>query len=161
MVFQSVFGTYVNIKDTNMFEVVVHMHFCDHRARLSVSSYDISKRFKVEKKEFISKKIDQLVTDACMEINPNITNIQLHEGYHTNCTRGLKSLLFEKNLYDFTNTSDCAILQKWSDQEYHLCKRVAPLKYLSKRNCYAGLLEDVQYKIVVEFDIVEVSEHNN
>lgn len=141
-----------------MFEVTVRMRFYDHRAHSEVPNHDLVTTFKTEKKETISEKVEQMVTATCMKVNPKITNIQIHRGYEQHV--GKFSNLFKKDPYDFTNTSDCAVLQKWNDHEYHLCKRVAPLKYLSKRNCYAGLLEDVQYNILVHFDYIGMDDPN-
>ncbi len=143
-----------------MFEVTVRMCFYDHRARLNDPTHDLLSVLKIEKKEDISKRIEHLVVTACKKVSPEITYIQIHKGYEIDHTPRFTKL-FEKDSYDFTNTSDCAILKKWNDHEYHLCKRVAPLKWLSKRNCYAGLLEDVQYDISVRFDVTEIPVYND
>lgn len=136
-----------------MFEVTVRMCFYDHRARLNDPTRDLLSVLKVEKKEDILKRIEHLVVTACKKVSPEIAYIQIHKGCETDHT-----LRFTN---DFTNASDCAILQKWNNHEYHLCKRVAPLKWLSKRNCYAGLLEDVQYDISVRFDVTEIPVYND
>lgn len=136
-----------------MFEVAVRMCFYDHRARLNDPTHDLLVVLKVEKKGDILKRIEHLVATTCKKVSPEIAYIQIHKGYETDHT-----LRFTN---DFTHTSDCAILKKWNDHEYHLCKRVAPLKWLSKRNCYAGLLEDVQYDISVRFDATEIPVYND
>lgn len=142
-----------------MFEVTVRMRFYDHRAHLEIPSHDLTSILHVKEKKDISKEVEQLLTTTCTKMNPKITNIQIHKGYEQHI--GKFSNLFKKDPYDFTNTSDCAVLQKWNDHEYHLCKRVAPLKYLPKRNCYAGLLEDVQYNILVHFDYYGMDTENS
>ena len=95
-----------------MFEVTVYTRFYDHRAHLGIPSHILTSTLHVKEKKDISKEVEQLLTTTCTKLNPKITNIQIHKGYEQHI--GKFSNLFKKDPYDFTNTSDCAVLQKWN-----------------------------------------------